>query len=154
VLRYLAVAASVGLYIGFGFAFRPDPNTYVLLGIPITLLFQVLVARRPLRELWLEPGRPLRLDRVAARWLPLFLVGPALVLWRAAQSGRTPVLVYAVLAVGGAFCAAMTFRVLRARELREPGLLLALTVPIGPLRLVLQQTVAGAGSPRRSSSSR
>ena len=41
-----------------GFAFDLSANAYLLLGIPITVGFQALVARRPLRALWLLQAPP------------------------------------------------------------------------------------------------
>ena len=42
-----------------GFAFRLGAEAYLLLGIPITIAFQVLVVRRPLRSLWLRQAPPM-----------------------------------------------------------------------------------------------
>jgi len=57
------VALVVAVYVALGFIFRPNANAYLLLGMPITVLFQLCVARRPLRELWLREGQPFRFDR-------------------------------------------------------------------------------------------
>jgi hypothetical protein len=51
---YLVVTALVAAYVALGFVFHLDVNSYLLLGIPLTLGFQVLVARRPRSELWLR----------------------------------------------------------------------------------------------------
>jgi len=51
IVHYLNVTAATAVYIGLGFLLHPDPNTYPLIGIPITILFQVFIARRPLKEL-------------------------------------------------------------------------------------------------------
>jgi hypothetical protein len=37
-----------------GWVLRIDPNAYLLLGIPLLLVFQSAIARRPLAELWLK----------------------------------------------------------------------------------------------------
>jgi hypothetical protein len=55
------VRLVVGVYVGLGFPIHPDPNTYLLLGIPITFLFQLVIARRPVRNCGCGMGtRPVR----------------------------------------------------------------------------------------------
>ncbi|MEO5966139.1 MAG: hypothetical protein ABIR11_11790, partial [Candidatus Limnocylindrales bacterium] len=63
--RFAVIAAVVGLWMGVGFALQLTSVPYLLVGIPITIAFQVLVARRPVRALWLLDARPFRLDRPA-----------------------------------------------------------------------------------------
>jgi membrane protease YdiL (CAAX protease family) len=58
--RWLLVAATVVLWMGIGAVVTDDPNVYLLLGIPITLAFQVAAARRPLAELWVRGERTRR----------------------------------------------------------------------------------------------
>src|SRR5689334_7877168 len=62
-MRFALAALAVGFYIGLGFLIRPDANTYLLLGMPITVAFQLAIARRPLRELWMRKGRAHGFDR-------------------------------------------------------------------------------------------
>lgn len=58
-VRRPAVAAGVvAAYMALGFALRLSADAYLLLGIPITVAFQKLVARRPLRSLWLRTAPP------------------------------------------------------------------------------------------------
>lgn len=144
-LRYGLATSTVALYVGLGFLLRPDANTYLLLGMPITLLFQRLVARRPLLELWLRDGQALRVDRWTAVWLVLFLVGPVQALAEGVRSGNPPVAGYGLAALLGAVGAALAFRALGPSTLRGLGLLIVLMVPLGLLRVLLQLAFAGAG---------
>jgi membrane protease YdiL (CAAX protease family) len=144
-LRYIAVTLTISLYIGIGFLSHPDANTYLLIGIPITVLFQLLIARRPLRELWLRDGKPMCFDRGTAVWLLLFLIGPVLTIIGGIRSGSWPIAIYGLIAILGAVGAALAFRVLPPAYLRQLGLLLVLTIPIGLARLFLQRAVAGTG---------
>src|SRR2546430_2759354 len=125
-LRYGLVTLTVGLYVGLGFLFRPDANTYLLLGMPITVLFQCLIARRPLLELWLRNGQALRMDRWPAAWLVLFLVGPVQAMADGVRSGSWPVAIYGLAALLGALGAALAFRALGPSALRQLGLLVIL----------------------------
>ena len=45
--RAVVATLVIGGYMALGFAFRLGAEAYLLLGIPITIAFQVLVVRRP-----------------------------------------------------------------------------------------------------------
>jgi membrane protease YdiL (CAAX protease family) len=53
-VRLVIATAVVGVYMALGWLLRLDPNAYLLLGIPLLLIFQLGIARRPLTELWLK----------------------------------------------------------------------------------------------------
>ena len=44
-----------------GWLLHLDTNQYLLLGVPITLLFQLMVRRQPVRALWVREAPPFRL---------------------------------------------------------------------------------------------
>jgi len=50
--RYAVVVAVVGAWMALGAALHVDGNTYLLMGVPLLVIFQRFIARRPLRELW------------------------------------------------------------------------------------------------------
>ncbi len=60
--RTAEVTAFTAVWVGLGIALHLGANTYLLLGIPLTIGFQLGVRRRPLRELWVRDGVPFRLD--------------------------------------------------------------------------------------------
>ncbi len=62
--------AFVGIWIASGWMLKLDTNSYLLLGVPLTLVFQVLVRRQPVRALWVRDA-----PTFGWRW-----VGPAAVL--------------------------------------------------------------------------
>lgn len=64
-MRWLQAVLFVGVYIGLGFAVKPNPNAYLLMGIPLTLLFQVFVRKQPLYTLWLRDATEFKLRPVA-----------------------------------------------------------------------------------------
>jgi membrane protease YdiL (CAAX protease family) len=55
----------VAVWMAIGAAVHAGPEEYLLLGIPLTALFQVAVRRQPLRALWVRDAPPLRLPRLA-----------------------------------------------------------------------------------------
>src|SRR5215469_12658188 len=65
--RRLQVVSVVALWIVLGLAFHLGAVEYLLLGIPVTAFFQVFVAHRPLRALWLRNATSLRLG--APGWM-------------------------------------------------------------------------------------
>jgi membrane protease YdiL (CAAX protease family) len=142
-LRYAIVGVVVAVYIGLGFVLRPDANTYLLIGIPFTLVFQVLVARRPVRELWLNHGQAFRVDGWTLLLLVVCLVGPIQTLVSGVRAGSWPIVVYAAAALVGAVGAALALRVLSAASARQLLTFVLVAVPLGLLRLLLQQWSSG-----------
>jgi membrane protease YdiL (CAAX protease family) len=108
--RLAVVTGFVGVTVGLGIVFRMDPNAYLLMTLPLTVIFQLVIARRPLRALWLFDARPFHLDRVglvlaaALAIVPLTLV-VAGVMGRDLWTGA-----YGVVAVAGALPAAYAIR--------------------------------------------
>ncbi len=143
-IQYALVAFVTGIYIGLGFLFRPDANSYLLLGIPTTVLFQVFIARRPLRELWLRFGQNMRFDHWTAVWLILFLIGPIQAIVNGVRFHNWPVVIYGIAAIVGAAGAAFAFRVLGAANLRRLGLWLLLSIPTVIVLLLIRRSVPGA----------
>jgi hypothetical protein len=56
-VRVLAATAFVGAWVACGFAFHLSVIAYLLLGIPLTAAFQVLVAGEPIAALWVRRAR-------------------------------------------------------------------------------------------------
>jgi len=113
--RYVVVALVVGLYVGLGFALQLGVNSYLVLGLPITLAFQVLIARRPIRALWLIDAPPIKLDP----WVGVLFVGlavaPVWLIARGLDRQQWPIVAYGSLAIIGAFGAAYALRAWNAQ---------------------------------------
>jgi len=60
---FAIVTVVVVVYIAAGQVLGLGPTAYVLLGLPVTIAFQVVVARRSIRALWLREAPLLRIDR-------------------------------------------------------------------------------------------
>jgi membrane protease YdiL (CAAX protease family) len=61
--RAAEITAFVVLWIALGIGFHLSANAYLLLGIPLTVLFQWFVRRAALRSLWVRDAPPFRLSR-------------------------------------------------------------------------------------------
>ena len=64
--RVLIAVAFVGLWMAAGWLLHLETTRYLLLGVPLTIAFQVFVRREPLLALWVRDAPSLRID---ARWL-------------------------------------------------------------------------------------
>ena len=71
--RRLVIGAFVALWMAMGWLLKLDGKAYMLLGLPLTAGFQVVVARRPIRALWVRNAPRLRVDRT---WLLTTGVSP------------------------------------------------------------------------------
>jgi membrane protease YdiL (CAAX protease family) len=119
-----------------GWLLPVDPNGYLLLGVPLTAAFQLLVRRRPLRELWVRDGGPFRLDRAGKALAAVLVLAPAHALIRAITAGAWIQAAWFLAAVAGALPAAYALR-------RTPiGQVLRAAAPATAIGAVLM-TVAG-----------
>lgn len=100
--RAVLVTLVVGGYMAIGAAFELSADAYLLLGIPITIAFQVLVVRRPLRAMWLRDALPLTLGPRSMLVAAVVAVAPAAIAVRGAQAADPVVIVYGLAAMVGA----------------------------------------------------
>jgi membrane protease YdiL (CAAX protease family) len=77
--RAVVATLAIGGYVAFGFAFRLGAEAYLLLGIPITIGFQILVVRRPLRSLWLRQAPPMTFTPRSVVAIVVLAIAPAVV---------------------------------------------------------------------------
>jgi membrane protease YdiL (CAAX protease family) len=105
-----------------GWSLGTDANRYLLLGVPITVAFQLGVQGRPLHTLWLRDAFEFRIDRTAAGLAALVAATPAYVLVRhlAAPHKRVDwaLVAWLLAAVVGAVGAGFAFRHFKRETLR------------------------------------
>jgi membrane protease YdiL (CAAX protease family) len=114
----LVVLGFVGLWMALGWLLGLDANAYLLLGVPLTVAFQLGVARQPLRALWVRPAQPFR---PTPAWIvvTLALVGlPAYELASARLAGGVAVALWYAAAIAGAPAAAYALTRLDRRAWR------------------------------------
>lgn len=120
--RVVEVVGLVAAWVGLGLLFPVSVEAYLLMGIPLTVAFQVLVRRRPVRELLVRGGatgsaRPSgfsRHDMTVAG-----LLGLAPLSWgvQAAGDGNPWVIGWYTAAVVGAAAAAYALRAMSVRAM-------------------------------------
>lgn len=110
VQRFAIMAAVVGLWMAVGWALKLGAVAYLLTGIPLTIAFQVLVARRSIPSLWLIDARSFHLDQagiviaLGLAVLPLYATAMGL------ANGRILDVGYGLAGVLGAAPAAFALR--------------------------------------------
>jgi membrane protease YdiL (CAAX protease family) len=75
--RVLEGFGFVAVWVALGYLFPLNDETYLLMGVPLTLGFQLLVRRRPLRELWVRDATRFTLDRRGLVLGAVLVVTPA-----------------------------------------------------------------------------
>lgn len=104
----------MAVWMALGFVTGADANQYLLLGVPLTVVFQRLVAVRPLRTLWVRDASEFHLGVSGAASALVFAVTPAYLLVRQLVSPRTSStaaeLTWLLCAVFGSVGAGYSFR--------------------------------------------
>lgn len=109
--RRIAEAATfVAIWMLAGWLLPIDSNVYLLLGIPLTGFFQVLVRRRPLHELFAAGRTPPASGRRAVVTAAALAVVPGWYALRTVTTGEWTLLGWYLAALAGAVCAAYSLR--------------------------------------------
>lgn len=145
-IRILQAALAVALWIAVGLGFRLSANSYLLLGIPLTAAFQLIVRRQPLRALWVRDAVAFRLG--ARGWIMATLLA-AYPCYRLAASIRAadPGLETAwyLAAVAGAFPAAFALANFHRKTSRDLSLCLATAGAFGILLVTFDAVMTQSG---------
>lgn len=121
---YVLCACFVLLWMACEFYFHLSPLQNQFLGVPLVVLFQLAIARRPLRELWARNPKFLQVDRVTLAIAATLTLGCAALLWLG--SGRSAAglgsrLSFFGVVVAGAIPAAFGLRVQNWPAFRRAG---------------------------------
>jgi len=117
--RAVVATLVVGGYMAIGFAFGLGAEAYLLLGIPITIGFQVLVVRRPLRSLWLCQAPPMALTPRSMLAIVALAIAPAMTAVSGARDGDLAVVGWGLAAVVGAVGAVYALRAMDRDAVRS-----------------------------------
>lgn len=145
-VRFLVAAGVVAVWWTLG---RPlldlSPQAFLLLGVPILLVFQVGIHRQPLRTLWVRSGPGFRLDAwFVAIWVLLSIFPLYAAVTEASHSDLSKATEFGA-AIVGAFGMAYAIRAMRGRTWGQLGLCIVMVaiVGVGPqfLSLLLPHVV-------------
>ena len=108
--RAVVVTIVIGGYMAVGSALRLGAEAYLLLGIPITIAFQVLVVRRPLRSLWLRQAPPMTFPQRSIVAMILLAIAPGIVAVGGFRDGDLALAGWGLAAMVGSVGAVYTLR--------------------------------------------
>ncbi len=108
--RAIEGVAFVGIWVAAGYLLPIGDNGYLLLGIPLTIGFQLLVRRRPLRELFAADTTRFALGGQGAAIAAALAVVPGYHAAQALAAGDWTLLGWFLAAMAGAACAAFSLR--------------------------------------------
>jgi membrane protease YdiL (CAAX protease family) len=117
--RATLATAVIGGYIALGFAFRLGAEAYLLLGIPITIGFQILVVRRPLRSLWLLQAPPMTFTPRSIGAAVVLTIAPAIVALGGVRDGDLALVGWGLAAMVGAVGAVYALRAMDRDAVRS-----------------------------------
>lgn len=146
VARLLHVCVFVGIWIWLGFGLHVTGDAYLLLGVPLTAIFQLFVRRQPIRALWVREAPAFRLGlsgwaiAAALACYPLYRLMDNL---RAQNYGAQTL--WFCAAVAGPVAASFALRDFHPATTREFWICLATAGTMGILLLVPAAFSTGIG---------
>lgn len=117
-VRYVQATAFVAVWMVLGWLLRPGPEAYLLIGVPLTVAFQLLVRRQPLRALWVRAAPAFRLDGRGVVVAVLLALLPMVVLVESVVAGQWATAGWSAACVVGASAAAFALRRFRRSDTR------------------------------------
>lgn len=143
--RYVECLSFVALWMTLGWAFDLTIDQYLLAGVPLVLIFQLWVRRRPLVQLWVRRARRFRWN--ATPLVVALMLLPAGVLWEAVLKRQTVwSCLWLIAAVAGAIGAGYSARRQRAWRARRSWRSFAVAAVAGVL--IMGSAVALTGRSR------
>lgn len=119
VARAVVATLVIGGYMALGFAFGLGADAYLLLGIPITIAFQVLVVRRPIRALWLREAPPLTFTPRSIVAVVVLAIAPAIVAMGGVRDGDLARVGWGIAGMAGAVGAVYALRAMDRDAVRS-----------------------------------
>jgi membrane protease YdiL (CAAX protease family) len=107
-IRYLQAVAFVGVWMASGWIMHLDANSYLLIGVPLVVLFQLGVRKEPLVRLWVRDASAFRLNGLGLVLALALAAYPVRELVREYSTIPWSVRLWLVCAIGGAFGAAFS----------------------------------------------
>jgi membrane protease YdiL (CAAX protease family) len=117
--RAVVATLVIGGYMALGATFNLSAEGYLLLGILITIAFQALVVRRPIRALWLRGAPPVGFTPRSILAIVAVAIAPAVIAVRGAQQADLVLTAYGVAAMSGAVGAVYAVRAMNRDAARS-----------------------------------
>src|SRR6516162_6305515 len=148
--KYIEVLIFVVVWMAAGWIFHLDANGYLLLGVPLVVLFQLFIGRRPLRNLWVRDATSFRLGWIGVVLAALLILVPGYDLFFVALPKKSWVVAsWFLCAMAGAVFAAFALSRQRASAARQglPSFIAALLIGIATTATIAISTHHSIGFP-------
>jgi membrane protease YdiL (CAAX protease family) len=109
-LRFAQAALFIATWMALGWIFHLDPYAYLLLGVPLAILFQLFVCRAPLSSVWVRGAKSIRLDWLGVLMALAFMVTPGWMLVLEWPGSTWSIRLYFAAAIVGAVGVAFALR--------------------------------------------
>lgn len=132
--KYIEVLVFVVVWMAAGWIFHLDGNAYLLLGVPLVVLFQLFIGRRPLRNLWARDATSFRVGMIEVVIAVLLILAPGYDLLLVALPKKLWVIaLWLVCAMAGGVFAAFALGWQRTSAARRglPSFVVAVLIGIG-----------------------
>jgi hypothetical protein len=53
-MKYIQITIFTFVYMGLGFLFKLNPNEYLLLGVPLGIVFQLFIRKKSIQSAWVR----------------------------------------------------------------------------------------------------
>jgi len=139
--RCAHVVALVGIWMAIGWLFHLDANSYLVVGVPLVVAFQLFVRKKSLVTLWIRDAERFRLNALGIILGLGLAVLPAVKLIEtcrlAAWSSDIPEILWYACCIIGAFGAAFGFSHFTRQTWKELGFCAGTAGTIGCLTMLL-----------------
>ncbi len=120
-IRYLQILLFMAVYLGLGFLFSLKTESYLLLGIPLTFVFQLIIVKQPIHKLWLRDEQKFHLNKFGWIITLFFLLYP---IYKTAtdlirDNNTFAHIGYDLAAILGAFCAGFCYSKMTTKTVKE-----------------------------------
>jgi membrane protease YdiL (CAAX protease family) len=75
-MKYIHVTIFIVIYIGLGFILKLDPNQYLLLGIPLSVLFQIFIRKKGIHNAWVRTDEKFKINKNALFYSVILCIYP------------------------------------------------------------------------------
>jgi membrane protease YdiL (CAAX protease family) len=148
---YIISAVFVAAWTVCGWLFRLGPVSYSLIGMPFVVVFQLVICRRRLHQLWVRDAMSFHLDRTGIMLAIAIIAGNAAMFWRFLLPWHAWGALFLLLLIIGSVGVAYALRQQRADKFKQALPSFAIAVLIGCAITVIH-AVASKHSPTLSPS--
>jgi membrane protease YdiL (CAAX protease family) len=119
-IHYMQCILFVGIWITLGFVLNLDPNSYLLIGIPMMIAFQLFVRKKPVYQLWVRDGSSFQLDKLGILIAGCLMIYPCFrLVSQLINNEWGPGMLWNVAGIMGAVAAAYSIRQFRKETFRH-----------------------------------